>query len=154
MKWNKELGIYTLWVNFDISLDWEFTGRVWGWTMATLSVSIQRHAWAILPFGLWPLICGMEQGLERKTERLPGFPDVLLNQKAVGGPSLPDRGLVPSHEVPSICLHGMDSPTLTHTLNPGSALGSDLRSACSRCFPGHFPWLCNFDQIQMLQNVW
>lgn len=33
--------------------------------------SVQRLAWAMLPFGPWPLICGMEQELERKIERLP-----------------------------------------------------------------------------------
>lgn len=32
----KELGICTLWVNFDISLDWDLTGRFWCWAVATL----------------------------------------------------------------------------------------------------------------------
>lgn len=155
MKWSKEFGICTLWVNFDISLDWELTGRFWGWTVATLQC-LDPEA-CMSNTSLWALAINLWNGARTGEENGETALDFLTScwiKKTVGGPFLPDKGLIPSHGIPSICLHVRDSPSLTHTLNRWSPLG-----ICLLPIPGVFQatspdYVTFFDQIQMLQNAW
>lgn len=155
MKWSKELGISTLWVNFDISLDWELTGRFWGWTVATLQC-LDPEACMSNP-SLWVLAINLWNGARTGEENGETALDFLIScwiKKNCGRPFPSWQRPHPFTWNSRICLRVRDGPTLTHTLDRLSPLG-----ICVLPVPGAFQatspdYVTFFDQIQMLQNAW
>lgn len=113
--WNEASNLASMhcesaWHQPSLGIDW----KTWCWTVASLQHLIQRHAWAMLPPGLWPLICRIELGGKGGTA-LDG-PACWI--RAAGGPFVSSKGLFPSRECSaSVCTR--DSPSLTHTSSPG-----------------------------------
>lgn len=154
MKWSKELGIYTLWVNFDISLDWELTGRFWCWTVAVLRC-LDPEA-CMSNTSLWALAINLWNGARTGEENREAALDFLTScwiKKRWEAPSF----LTKASSLTWNSLHlsprqgqSLFNPYFKSIVTPGPVSVSCPFQVFSRLLPR----LCNLDQIQMLPNVW
>lgn len=155
MRWSKELGIYAPWVNFDISLDGELTGRFWCRTVATLQCLHPEACVGIT--SLWASAINLWNGARTGEEDGETALDFLTScwiKKRWEALSFLTKGSSPREKFPaSVSLSGTVplEPWLEVHRPPWASIGL---LPLPGVFQATSPWLCNFDQIQMLQNVW
>lgn len=80
------------WHQPGLGIDWKVWGLDRGCTWVSRSRGMHEQ---YFPLGFGHQFVEWSKNWRGKLRGCLGFPDVLLNQKAVGGPFLPDRGLTP-----------------------------------------------------------